>query len=73
MSGYFYHGIEPYLGNVGYSIEVLIKILEDGIKTRDSARGYDDIEMNHVCLYKKMKNSIMIRQIIYQNQLVPDG
>ena len=34
MEGYFYHGIETYYGTYGHSIELMLKILKEGIKTR---------------------------------------
>lgn len=53
MEGYFYHGIETYYGTYGHSIELMLKILKEGIKTRKEVHNHFDDELNHVCLYKK--------------------
>ena len=54
MDRYYYHGIEPYAGIFDEQIELMIKILSEGILTRNVVKemGKDD-EFNHVCLYKK--------------------
>ena len=53
MKGYFYHGIEFYPGAVGKVIQLLIKILDEGLIFRSQASGFEDEKMNHICLYKK--------------------
>ena len=35
MERYFYHGIEGYYGNFGNSMEIVLKILQEGLKTRN--------------------------------------
>ena len=34
MDKYFYHGIEPHYGSFGYSLDIMLKILKEGLKTR---------------------------------------
>ena len=53
MNHYFYHGIECYSGTIGYSAQLVIKILEEGIIMRNIISQYGDDKFNHVCLYKK--------------------
>ncbi|MBR4262529.1 MAG: hypothetical protein IKQ35_04120 [Bacilli bacterium] len=53
MSGYYYHGVEAYYGTLGYSANLIVKMLEEGIIVRSTARGFEDEELRHVCLYKK--------------------
>lgn len=53
MNGFFYHGIEFYYGCVGESIELMVKILDEGLLVRNIVRNYQDEKYNHVCLYKK--------------------
>ena len=53
MSGYYYHGVESYYGTLGYAASIIVKMLEEGILIRSEARGFEDEELDHVCLYKK--------------------
>ena len=53
MNSYFYHGIESYSGYMGSAVQLMIKILKEGIIIRNKARNYDDDKYNHVCLYRK--------------------
>ena len=53
MNKYFYHGIESYYGCLGETIEIVYKILQEGLKTRNQVRNYQDNDFNHVCLYRK--------------------
>ena len=53
MDNYYYHGIECYAGVIGYVANIVTKILEEGIITRNAARKYNDDNLNHICLYKK--------------------
>ena len=53
MDKYFYHGIEPYNGMFGYSLNIMLKILKEGLKTRKEVHDHYDEDLSHVCLYKK--------------------
>ncbi len=53
MSGYYYHGFEPYSGIIGRSMQLMFKILSEGIKVRNQVSNRYDDKYNHVCLYKK--------------------
>lgn len=53
MDKYFYHGIEPYYGSFGYSLDIMLKILKEGLKTRKEVHNHHDEDLSHVCLYKK--------------------
>ena len=53
MTRYFYHGIEGWPGTFGNSVQVMIKILSEGIIIRNQVRGYKNNDFNHVCLYKR--------------------
>ena len=39
MSGYYYHGVEAYYGTLGYSANLIVKMLEEGIIVRSTARA----------------------------------
>lgn len=53
MDRYFYHGIEAYPGVMGWAVQLMIKILNEGIIVRNQARNFNDDKFNHVCLYRK--------------------
>ena len=53
MSKYFYHGIEFYPGVVGSAAEIMLRILNEGILTRNRAHRYNDSNLEHVCLYQR--------------------
>ena len=53
MDRYFYHGIEAYPGVMGWAVQLMIKILNEGIIVRNQARNFNDDRFNHVCLYRK--------------------
>ena len=53
MDSYFYHGIECYPGYMAEVAQLMIKILNDGIITRNQARKYNNDKFNHICLYRK--------------------
>lgn len=53
MNHYYYHGFEFLEGYVNSSVEKMIKILEEGLRTRNDIREFHDSEFNHICLYKK--------------------
>ncbi len=54
MDKYFYHGVGEFCyGAICQSIEVMIKILNEGIINRNKIRNYEDEKYNHVCLYRK--------------------
>lgn len=53
MERYFYHGIEGYYGNFGNTMEIVLKILQEGLKTRNEVNSHSNDEFEHVCLYKK--------------------
>ena len=53
MERYFYHGLEFYMGDIGGAADTMIKILNEGLITRNKARQHDDSNFDHVCLYKK--------------------
>ena len=53
MNGYFYHGIELYSGYISSTVQLMIKILNEGIIVRSQIRNINDESMKHVCLYRK--------------------
>jgi hypothetical protein len=54
MERYYYHGIENYYGSVGRALKTMDRILDEGILTRNIARGlFKDEDIAHVCLYRK--------------------
>jgi len=54
MGRYYYHGIDCFFGAMGYTVEIMIKILEsEGIKSRCEVQNRLDERYNHVCLYRK--------------------
>lgn len=53
MNKYYYHGFESFYGYYGESIEKMLKLLCEGIITRNEVRKYNDERYNHVCLYRK--------------------
>lgn len=54
MNRYYYHGIEFVYGCVGHVVELMIKILNEGLKNRKDVRNFKESEKyNHVCLFKK--------------------
>jgi len=52
MERYYYHGIEVY-GNFSDTLEIVLKILKEGINVRHAYFQGEKSEYNHVCLYKK--------------------
>lgn len=49
MERYFYHGREPNFGLYGYYICVMINILQnDGLKSRNELRNYQDSNYDHI-------------------------
>ena len=52
MERYYYHGIEVY-ENFSDTLEIVLKILKEGINVRDAYFQGEKSEYNHVCLYKK--------------------
>ena len=53
MSECYYHGLEIVAGSYGTAIKNMMKIIEEGLKTRNEIRKFNDTNFNHICLYKK--------------------
>lgn len=56
MAKYFYHGIEGVSGSFSETLNIILNILNEGLKTRNDKLDKNDSEYdkyNHVCLYKK--------------------
>ena len=52
MERYYYHGIEIY-ENFSDTLEIVLKVLKEGINVRHAYLQGEENEYNHVCLYKK--------------------
>lgn len=53
MEKYYYHGFEFYPGALNDAICKMLSILDEGLKTRNEIRDYQDSSYQHICLYKK--------------------